>query len=133
MAYKTDLSNKQWDFLKDLFPRQGKVGRPRVTEERTIVNGILYIVKTGCQWDMLPNDFPPKSTVFYHFQKWCCDGTWEKAMKRLTKLSRVQSGRHPNPSYGLIDSKSVPTANKAEAKGIDGGKKNQRQKTSHHH
>ena len=107
MAYKTDLSNKQWDFLKDLFSRQGKVGRPRATQERRIVNGILYIVKTGCQWDMLPNDFPPKSTVFYYFQKWCCDGTWEKAMKRLTKISRIQKGRNPNPTYALIDSKSV--------------------------
>ena len=124
MGYKTDLSNKQWDFLKDLFIRQKTVGRPRETEERSIVNGILYIVKTGCQWDMLPNDFPPKSTVFYYFQKWCLDGTWEKIMHRLTKLSRIQKGRNPNPIYGLIDSKSVPTANKCESKGIDGGEKN---------
>ena len=126
MGYKTDLSNKQWDFVKDLFVRHKKVGRPRLINERSIVNGILYIVKTGCQWDRLPNNFPAKSTVFYYFQKWCLDGTWEKVMKRLTKLSRVQNGRNPNPTYALIDSKSVPTASKCESKGIDGGKKNQR-------
>ena len=126
MGYKTDLSNKQWDFMKDLFVRQKTVGRPRIINERSVLNGILYIVKTGCQWDMLPNDFPPKSTVFYYFQKWCLDGTWEKVMQRLTKLSRVQSGRKPNPTYALIDSKSVQAANKCESKGIDGGKKNQR-------
>lgn len=124
MAYKTDLSNKQWDFLKGLLTRHKTVGRPRVADERSIVNGILYVVKTGCQWDMLPNDFPPKSTVFYYFQKWCLDGTWEKIMQRLTQLSRVQKGRNPNPTYALIDSKSVPTANKCESQGIDGGKKN---------
>lgn len=126
MAYKTDLTNKQWEFIKDLFKQKKGPGRKREHDERDIINGIFYIVKTGCQWDMLPNDYPPRSTVFYYYQKWCFDGTWEKAMHALTRLSRIQKGKKPDPTYGLIDSKSVQTANKCDEKGIDGGKKNQR-------
>lgn len=132
MAYKTDLSNDQWAFIKDLFkkkPNQGRhTGRKRTHSDREIVNGIIYIVKTGCQWDMLPNDYPPKSTVFYFYKKWCLDGSWDKAMDRVTRLSRTQKGRAPQPTLGIIDSKSVQIANKCDEKGIDGGKKNQGKK-----
>ena len=91
--------------------------------EREIVNAIFYLVKTGIQWDMLPNDFPPKSTVFYHFQKWNYDGTWEKVLQLLNRRIRIKEGRKPEPTLGIIDSKSVQAANKCEEKGIDGGKK----------
>ena len=125
MAYKTDLNNKQWQFIKDLFKTKATTGRRRTHTDRDIVNAIIYIVRTGCQWDMLPNDYPPKSTVFYYYKKWCLDGLWDKAMYRLTKLSRIRKGRTSKPTFGIIDSKSVQAANKCEEKGIDGGKKNQ--------
>ena len=131
MSYPTDLTDGQWNIVKDLFKRKTKRGAPRGWSEREIVNAIIYLVKTGVQWNMLPQDFPPKSTVFYYFQKWNYDGTWEKAMYLLNRLTRVKAGRDPEPTLGIIDSKSVQAANKCEEKGIDGGKKNQRQKTAY--
>lgn len=91
-SYPTDLTDKQWELISYLIPspknNTKKGGRPRTVEDREIVNAIFYIVKTGCQWRMLPNDFPPRSTVYEYFSTWKKDGTWKKIYDTLCKKVR---------------------------------------------
>lgn len=122
MRYESDLSDGAWEFIKK-FVEQGKMGRKRVYSTRDIVNGILYLTKTGCQWRLIPKDFPPYTVLFYHFQKWTRNGIWLMISDALVLEKRLKKGRNPEPTYGIIDSKSVPTASDAECKGFDGGKK----------
>ena len=92
--------------------------------KRELINAVLYLVKTGCQWRLLPNDFPPYSTVWSFYRRAVKSGKWEKAMDELVKKTRVDNGRKPTPSYGLIDSQSAKTTSASENRGFDGGKKN---------
>ncbi len=125
MSYPSDLKDAQWEIIKEHF-KFGNYGNRGTHEKRSLVNAVFYLTKTGCQWRQLPKDFPPWSTVhsFYHRMK--KKGIWEKMMADLVKKSRIQAGRNPDPTYALIDSQSVKTTNKAEARGIDGGKKSER-------
>lgn len=128
--YQTDLSDKQWHLIKHLFEQQKKFGRPLKHNRRNIVNAILYITKSGCQWRMAPKDFPPFGTVYDYYRQWCQNGIWEKTLDFLNKKDRLRSGRNADPSYGIIDSQSTKTQYNSQERGIDGGKKNQRsQKT----
>jgi putative transposase len=94
-----------------------------VHPRKLIVDAILYLVRSGCQWRMLPNDFPPWQTVYDHFSRWNKRGVWEWALDRLNAIRRQQSGRSASPSYGIVDSQSVKTEYASEERGIDGGKK----------
>ncbi len=96
-----------------------------------LINGVFYVMKTGCQWHFLPKDYPPYKTVYSFYKRAKDKGIWEKMMNDLVKKSRVKGGRNPDPSYSLIDSQSVKTTGASKDRGIDGGKKNQREKTSH--
>lgn len=91
--------------------------------KRDIVNGILYSLRTGCQWHALPKDYPPYKTVYDWFLKWTKSGFWGRVLKRLNERVRIQAGRDPEPSAVIIDSQSVKTAEASNDVGFDGGKK----------
>lgn len=111
--YPTDMSDAQWEILEPLIrtPKK-KGGKPAEHSLREIVNALLYILRTGCAWRLLPRDFPPKDAVYSHFRRWKRDGRLEKANDALRERVRVQSGKEATPSAAVVDSKSVPTTEK---------------------
>ncbi len=121
--YSTDLTDKQWAIIEPLIPPAKEGGRPRDTDMREVVNALIYISRTGCQWELLPNDFPPKSTVFEYYAQWATDGTLDEIMRLLREEVRVKAGRNKRPSATIVDSQSVKTAGPALDVGYDGGKK----------
>lgn len=123
MSYATDLTDKQWDKIKIFFDT-GKYGNRAKHDKRTLVNAVFYITRTGCQWRMLPNDFPPHFTVHSFYRRAKKKGIWEKILQALVKESRIKSGRNSDPTYSIIDSQSVKTVGRSAQIGIDGGKKN---------
>jgi putative transposase len=122
-AYKTDLSDAQWSFIEGLVPPVIDAGRPREVNFREIINAILYRTRTGCQWDLLPHDLPPKSTVFEYYRKWQGDGTWEKIHHALREKTRLQAGKQPEATVAILDSQSVKGTEFCEQSGFDAGKK----------
>ena len=112
--YPSDLSDAQWKKLEPLLnePRIGRHagGRPRKYEQRRIVDGLLYVVKTGCQWRQLPSNFPPWKSVHEHFRWWRDSGVWERIGKTLREQGRSAKGRNAAPSVAIIDSQSARTA-----------------------
>ncbi len=121
--YSTDLTDEQWAIIAPLIPPAKEGGRPRTTDMREVVNACLYISRTGCQWHLIPNDFPPKSTVFEYYARWSTDGTLDEMVRVLREAVRVKAGRNKKPSATIVDSQSVKTAGPALDKGYDGGKK----------
>jgi transposase len=112
--YPSDLSDVQWARLEPLLqmPRRGRHagGRPRKYPLRRVVDAVLYVVKTGCQWRQLPTDFPPWKSVHEDFRRWCRVGLWQRVVKALREEARKALGRHAEPSVAIIDSQSVKTA-----------------------
>jgi len=110
--YKSDLSDKEWEQIKPYIPAAKRGGRPRKTKMREVLNAIFYVVKTGCQWGMLPHDFPAKGTVYHYFNTWRKDGTWEEMNRQVREALRQRMGREETPSAAIMDSQSVKTTEK---------------------
>ena len=114
IQYPTDLSLKQWDIIKSFIPKGKKGGRVREIDEKEVINAIFYLLKSGCDWRMLPHDFPNWKTVFDYFTKWKRDGTWKNIHDALRNKTRLKVGKKKKASAGIIDSQSVKTGKKGE-------------------
>ncbi len=126
MRYPSDLKDKQWDRIKHYFNN----GNRSKYDKRILINGVLYVVRSGCQWRLLPRDFPNWKTVYSFYRRICMGNIWEKILTELVIRTRAQSGRDWMPTFCIIDSQSIKTTGAAEKRGIDGGK-NQRSQKAH--
>lgn len=111
-AYKSDLTDSQWKLLAPLIPAEKPGGRHRSVEMREVINGIFYVLKTGCSWEMLPHDLPPYSTVYFYFRRWQKRGVWEQLNQVLRERVRHEQGKSPQATAAIVDSQSVKTTEK---------------------
>ena len=126
-AYPSDLTDEQWEVLEPLVPAISPEAAYHVHERREIINAILYVLRSGCSWRMLPHEFPAWGTVYHYFRQWHRDGVWDQILHTLRKEVRTKQGRNAEPSAGIIDSQSIKTsAVRGPEKGYDAGKKNLR-------
>jgi putative transposase len=121
--YTTDLSDAEWSRLRSYLPTPKAGGRPRTHSLRDVLDAIFYVLKSGCTWRLLPHDFPPWSTVYYHFRRFRLNGLWSLILKVLHAAERKRAGKDPQPTAAIIDSQSVKTVEEsAHPSGYDAHK-----------
>ena len=112
LAYTTDLTDEEWQVLESLLPPEKTGGRPRKYPMREVLNGIQYVLRSGCAWRLMPHDLPHWQTAYQTFRAWRQDGTWIRIHDQLRELLRTRMGRHPQPSAAIIDAQTVKTTEK---------------------
>src|SRR5258708_28547409 len=122
LPYESDLTDEQWELVSpSLAP--SKRARPRLYGERDLLNAIFYVLRAGCQWRMVPHEYPQWQSVYHHFKRWQRLGAFDRMLEALLPLTRKKGGLDEHPSAVLIDSRSVKSAHGGERTGIDGNKK----------
>ena len=123
LRFASDLTEAEWALIAPFLPPPSRLGRPRTTSLRAVVEALFYMLSTGCQWRALPRDaFPPRSTVQRYFRRWRKEGLWERLNRCLVERARQEKGRKPCPSLAIIDSQSVATTESGGPRGTDAAK-----------
>jgi transposase len=123
LRYASDMTDAEWALIARRLPRRRRLGRPREVDLRKVLQAILYILSTGCQWRALPKEFPPYSTVQRYFYTWRDTGRWQKIVTALVRQARRKLGHKPKPTAAVIDSQSAPTTQAGGPRGFDAGKR----------
>ncbi|WEK52098.1 MAG: IS5 family transposase [Candidatus Kaistia colombiensis] len=121
--YASDLTDAEWALIAPFLPAASVLGRPRTTSMRAVMNALLYVLSTGCQWRSVPHDFPPRPPLQRYFYRWRDQGIWGRMNAHLVAMARQAQGRSMVPSVGIIDSQSVPTTQSGDPSGLDPAKR----------